>query len=767
MKAATYAVECNGTWRVWISLAPIVDFCWWEGREEKFGGWSHNQGMERLVLLTLEMPLGWAVLFRDRFRSDKHMHTWSAREWSTYIEDILQAELKAEGDGNGNGNGNGYGYGNGDVIRYSGRLLTGISMWECEGNRWRLTGRGCNMGVSDDNRTDEGQAFLRSEQRKATNVTSFGDERTEVLKWNSNFRDRSDREEEIFLGERIENLALLARQAEQLVHGVSGRSLLEAELEALLLDQSPELCAPWRRAAQLAHLQGRLSIEAAVGEDARGGAARQGLRQLPLVAGALRAAAAWPPHLGFRRGFAPRRALPRCRRCGSAATARTPCAACGLSGCAYCEACLALGRSRACTLLLRSAATPAVQCTASSDPTVAARRWGLSAAQAGAAGAALAFLAERRQRSAVPSPEHSTVPGSKRSAVLGSKHSTVPNSKRSSVPGPERFLLWAVTGAGKTEMIFPLLEAVLGAGGRALVATPRRDVVLELAPRLGRAFPAESLAVLYGGSTERWVGARMTLATTHQLLRFYHSFDLVIIDELDAYPYHNDPMLAYAARQACKPDGCFIYLSATPPTDMQRQVKSGKLAHARVPVRFHGHPLPLPRHLAADPVRICLKRGALPKKLIQELQISLNRNAQIFLFVSRIAHIEGLLVLLRRRFPSVVIEGTSSQDAARGEKVMAFRDRSISLLVTTTILERGVTVPQSDVFILDADSSLFDEASLVQMAGRAGRSKDDPAGRVFFISPQWSRSQRGAIAQIRTMNRIARQKGYIRKESLQ
>ncbi|MFF2912241.1 helicase-related protein [Paenibacillus sp. NPDC057934] len=681
MKAAIYAVDCNGTWRMWISLAPVVDFYWWQDQEKKAGEWSHAEAVERLVLLSLEMPLAWAVLLHDRFRSEKHMHTWGSKEWSKYIKDILQPELKADGEDG--------------VIGHSKRLVDGISIWKCEGDSWRLT---------------------------------------DALEWNSNFRDRSDREEVTFLGGRIENLALLASQAEQLVNAVSGRSLLEAELEALLLDQSPELSGHWRRAAQLAHLQGRLSIEAAVGvgEAARGGAARQGLRQLPLVAGALRAAAACPPHLGFQRGFASRRALPRCRRCGSAATARTPCAACGLSGCAYCEACLALGRSRACTLLLRSAATPAVQCTASSDPTVAARRWGLSAAQAGAAGAALAFLAERRQRSAVPSPE--------------------------------RFLLWAVTGAGKTEMIFPLLEAVLGAGGRALVATPRRDVVLELAPRLGRAFPAESLAVLYGGSAERWVGARMTLATTHQLLRFYHSFDLVIIDELDAYPYHNDPMLAYAAGQACKPDGCFIYLSATPPMDMQRQVKSGKLAHARVPVRFHGHPLPVPRHLAADPVRICLKRGALPKKLIQELQISLDRSAQIFLFVSRIAHIEGLLLLLRRRFPGVAIEGTSSQDVARGEKVTAFRDRSISLLVTTTILERGVTVPRSDVFILDADSSLFDEASLVQMAGRAGRSKDDPAGRAFLISPQWNRSQRGAINQIRTMNRIARQKGYLHKE---
>ncbi|MEK3750272.1 helicase-related protein [Paenibacillus sp. FSL E2-8871] len=373
-----------------------------------------------------------------------------------------------------------------------------------------------------------------------------------------------------------------------------------------------------------------------------------------------------------------------------------------------------------------------MRCTAALDPTAAAGRWGLSPAQAGAAGAALGFLAERRERSAKPCPE--------------------------------RFLLWAVTGAGKTEMIFPLLEAVLAAGGRVLVATPRRDVVLELAPRFAKAFPAETLAVLYGGSAERWVSGRLTLATTHQLLRFHHSFDLVIIDELDAFPYHNDPMLAYAAEQACKVEGYFIYLSATPPQEMQRLVRSGRLPHARVPVRFHGHPLPVPQHLTMTSVQTCLKRGNLPRSIIYTLRRSLERKAQIFCFVSRIAHIEGLLVLLRRSFPGVVIEGTSSKDPFRAEKVTAFRSRAITLLITTTILERGVTVPRSDVFILDADSDLFDEASLVQMAGRAGRSKDDPAGRVVFASPQWTRSQRGAISQIRTMNIIARRKGYISKD---
>jgi len=107
------------------------------------------------------------------------------------------------------------------------------------------------------------------------------------------------------------------------------------------------------------------------------------------------------------------------------------------------------------------------------------------------------------------------------------------------------------------------------------------------------------------------------------------------------------------------------------------------------------------------------------------------------------------------------IEGTSSVDPGRTEKVVLFRQASLRILITTTILERGVTIPRSDVFILDAQQRMFDEAALVQMAGRAGRSGDDPNGRVFFCSSYRTSSQRGAERQIRAMNRIARRHGYL------
>lgn len=420
----------------------------------------------------------------------------------------------------------------------------------------------------------------------------------------------------------------------------------------------------------------------------------------------------------------------RCRRCGTekSGICRTDCLHC-TGECVYCEACLTMSRMQSCSLLIYgTAADPARESDLSgtagqADTAESIGKWGLSPAQTEAAATGLAYLTETRK------------------------------------VGPGRFLIWAVTGAGKTEMIFPFIDFELNRGNRVLIATPRRDVVLELQPRLGKAFPERSVVTLYGGSEERWERGDITLSTTHQLLRFSRSFDLVIIDEIDAFPYHNNPMLQYAAERICKRSGAYMLLSATPPAGIVREANRMRLAHVKVPVRYHRHPLPVPQKLRMkEPAKW---KGALPGALKAELRRSLDRGAQLFVFVSRIRDVAPVVNALRAHFGEYAIDGTSSKDPDRADKVTRFRQGAIRLLVTTTILERGVTVPRTDVFILQADSPTFDSAALIQMAGRAGRSKDDPNGRVFFAAGAHTNAQAGAIRQIRDMNRLAKRKGYL------
>ncbi|GJM70122.1 hypothetical protein HMSSN036_23380 [Paenibacillus macerans] len=190
---------------------------------------------------------------------------------------------------------------------------------------------------------------------------------------------------------------------------------------------------------------------------------------------------------------------------------------------------------------------------------------------------------------------------------------------------------------------------------------------------MAKVFPNVPMAVLYGGSEQRWEEARLFISTTHQLLRFYEAFDLVIIDELDAFPYHNDPMLEFAAEAACKEtDG-----SSSCPPRRPRPCSGNsrrKAASCQSAGPFHGHPLPVPVRIAMDPVGTCLRRCSLPRSLLRPLEESVRRGAQIFVFVTRIRQIEPLTGLLRGCFPGLPLAGTSSQDRERNRKVLEFRE---------------------------------------------------------------------------------------------
>ncbi|WP_240762919.1 DEAD/DEAH box helicase [Paenibacillus thalictri] len=421
-----------------------------------------------------------------------------------------------------------------------------------------------------------------------------------------------------------------------------------------------------------------------------------------------------------------------CRRCGSGGDNlfTTDCIFCGCP-CSYCESCMQMGRVRFCSPMISSIATVNGQGAVQPNGLDGfITPWGLSDVQAEASKEALHFLL---------------------------------NAYAKNSPEPQRFLIWAVTGAGKTEMIFPMIAFVLSRGGKVLVTTPRKDVVLELQPRLKRAFPHTKVVTLYGGSEERWERGQLTIATTHQLMRFAEAFDLVIIDEIDAFPYHNNPMLEFAASKAVKPGGAYLFLSATPPEPLQKAVRRHQLPCARVPARFHRHPLPVPKIIYTEPLNRLILKNNIPQAIKQIIQISMDRGAQLFVFVPKINMVEPFIGMLRSGFPGITVEGTSSKDENRADKVVQFRQTQTRILVTTTILERGVTIPKSDVLILGADAPLFDSAALVQMSGRAGRSKDDPAGTVYFAVREKTSSVMGAIRQIRDMNKLALRKGFLHK----
>ncbi|NLM21033.1 MAG: DEAD/DEAH box helicase family protein [Peptococcaceae bacterium] len=335
-------------------------------------------------------------------------------------------------------------------------------------------------------------------------------------------------------------------------------------------------------------------------------------------------------------------------------------------------------------------------------------------------------------------------------------------------PVAKEALVWAACGAGKTEITFPVIEQYLEQSQSVLYAAPRRDVVHDIQPRLEKYFNSCKVKVMSGLSPPDWTACPLTVATTHQVLKFSRAFDLIILDEMDAYPYAGDQVLEYGLKQALKRTGKIIYLSATPSASILAKVGRQECFLTRLPARFHGYPLPVPEFLKLKPPKISEPMivegrilGSRSLLAIGDYLRKLLLDGQLFVFVPTVSLVNTWVQVLSLLFKDKKITGSWGSDPDRKRNVASFTSGKSDVIVCTSILERGITVHKAQAVVLYADHALYDVRALVQMAGRVGRTAACPQGRVLFIAGKQSKEITAAIKWIEDQNELAAQGGFL------
>lgn len=309
-----------------------------------------------------------------------------------------------------------------------------------------------------------------------------------------------------------------------------------------------------------------------------------------------------------------------------------------------------------------------------------------------------------------------------------------------SVQNNQSHLLHAVCGAGKTELLFPSIYASLKAGKRVCVAAPRTDVILELFPRFQKVFPKTIIHALYGGAPDQEGFATLVLATTHQLYRFEHAFDIVFVDEADAFPYYADKTLQQAVIKAAKREAAIHYVTATP-TDSLQTTNQSILSK-----RYHGYPLPVPRFDSLFGYTRQLKKGKVPKKLQLWMEDKIQNNIPFLVFLPTIEMLE--------QFPGD-LPRVHAEHPERKERVMQLREKKVPGLLTTTILERGITIENVHVAVVGAEQAIFTASALIQISGRVGRSSAYPDGDIVFFHHGISHAMDEAKEEIERWNELS------------
>lgn len=179
-------------------------------------------------------------------------------------------------------------------------------------------------------------------------------------------------------------------------------------------------------------------------------------------------------------------------------------------------------------------------------------------------------------------------------------------------------------------------------------------------------------------------------------------------------------MLEKIANQACV--GRKILLTATPDETTLEQVKEGTLALVELFQRPHGYPLIVPK----------VKTGMVwqqNKMLFHFLRKQKKKGQRVLVFVPTIALAHRYYQWLRLFFSCAVF---SSKTEEKEAIIDDFHKGKYQFLISTTILERGITIKGIHIAIVQADHKVFNEASLIQMIGRVGRNIEMPTGEGVF-----------------------------------
>nr|WP_202595907.1 DEAD/DEAH box helicase family protein [Staphylococcus epidermidis] len=310
-------------------------------------------------------------------------------------------------------------------------------------------------------------------------------------------------------------------------------------------------------------------------------------------------------------------------------------------------------------------------------------------------------------------------------------------------------LLYAVTGAGKTEMMFEGIRIARQMGHNIAIVSPRVDVIIEISHRIKDAFIDERIDVLHQSSRQQYNG-HFVIATIHQLLRFKQHFDTVFVDEVDAFPLSMDPQLSNAIQLASKLNHSHIFMTATPPRHFLKQFPSEEVI--KLPARFHRHPLPIPKFKYFK-----LKSTRKQNLLLNLFRNQINQQRFTLVFFNNIEIMNKTYQQYKMDIADLIY--VHSEDDLRFEKIEDLRRGQHKIVFTTTILERGFTMTHLDVVVVDAGS--FQQEALIQIAGRVGRKQQSPSGLVLFLHEGVTLSMVLAKRNIISMNRLAIKRGWV------
>ncbi len=213
--------------------------------------------------------------------------------------------------------------------------------------------------------------------------------------------------------------------------------------------------------------------------------------------------------------------------------------------------------------------------------------------------------------------------------------------------GFQTFLLHGVTGSGKTEVYLRAIDAVLAAGGQALMLVPEIALTPQLESRVSARFPGAHIVSAHSGVADAARAraflaalegrAAIVLGTRLSVFMPMPRLQLIVVDEEHDASFKQQEGLRYSARDVAifraKQRNIPIVLgSATPALESYYHASTGRYTKLELPLRAVA--VAMPTVVTVDTRKQKLQDG-LSAELLAAVGECLQRGEQSLLFLNR------------------------------------------------------------------------------------------------------------------------------------
>ena len=225
----------------------------------------------------------------------------------------------------------------------------------------------------------------------------------------------------------------------------------------------------------------------------------------------------------------------------------------------------------------------------------------------------------------------------------------------------------------------------------------------------------ETIAGLATGAVDLVIGTHRLLSDSVK----FRNLGLIIIDEEQRFGVEHKEKL-----KAIKTNVDILAMSATPiPRTLEMAITGIREMSTLATPPEDRHPI------------LTFIGGYSEKQVAAAIRRELIREGQVFFVHNRVATIEKTANDLAKLVPEARIAVAHGQmpEAALEQVVVDFWEKKFDVLVSTTIIETGIDIPNANTLIIDR-AEHFGLSQLHQIRGRVGRSRER-AYAYFFYDP--------------------------------